>query len=147
MNGWDEEDLEWAYRRVKRRRNIYGILLLIPPLGILLLPFWLRAVYLTKVIYYRDMDVDFNKPTYFVLFCYGLPSLFIYPMIMGAIVSWSSWGMGLGSKRARVLNILLLTLLIASLVNSLADSGALEPTWTTATRSSSSPGSPGRPSA
>ena len=125
-NGWDEEDLEWAYRRVKRRRNIYGILLLIPPLGILLLPFWLRAVYLTKVIYYRDMDVDFNKPTYFVLFCYGLPSLFIYPMIMGAIVSWSSWGMGLGSKRARVLNILLLMLLIASLVNSLAGSGAFD---------------------
>ena len=125
-NGWDEEDLEWAYRRVKRRRNIYGILLLIPPLGILLLPFWLRAVYLTKAIYYRDMDVDFNKPTYFVLFCYGLPSLFIYPMIMGAIVSWSSWGMGLGSKRARVLNILLLTVLIASLAVSLADSGAFD---------------------
>ena len=126
MNGWDEEDLEWACRRVKRRRNIYGILLLIPPLGILLLPFWLRAVYLTKAMYYRDMDVDFNKPTYFVLFCYGLPSLFIYPMIMGAIVSWSSWGMGLGTKRARVLNILLLTVLIASLAASLADSGAFD---------------------
>ena len=124
-NGWDEEDLEWAYRRVKRRRNIYGILLL-TPLGFLLVPFWFRAVYLTKAMYYRDMDVGFNKLNYFVLFCYGLPTLGIYPFIMLCIIRWSEWGMGLGSKRARVLNILLLTVLIASLAVSLADSGAFD---------------------
>ncbi len=125
-NGWDEEDLEWAYRRVKRRRNIYGILLL-TPLGFLLVPFWFRAVYLTKAMYYRDLDVGFNKLNYFVLFCYGLPTLGIYPFIMLCIIRWSEWGMGLGSKRARVLNILLLTVLIASLAVSLADSGAAGP--------------------
>ena len=124
-NGWDEEDLEWAYRRVKRRRNIYGILLL-TPLGFLLVPFWFRAVYLTKAMYYRDLDVGFNKLNYFVLFCYGLPTLGIYPFIMLCIIRWSEWGMGLGSKRARVLNILLLTVLIASLAVSLADSGAFD---------------------
>ena len=124
-NGWDEEDLEWAYRRVKRRRNIYGILLL-TPLGFLLVPFWFRAVYLTKAMYYRDLDVGFNKLNYFVLFCYGLPTLGIYPFIMLCIIRWSEWGMGLGSKRARVLNILLLTVLIASLAASLADSGAFD---------------------
>ena len=120
-NGWDEEDLEWAYRRVKRRRNIYGILLL-TPLGFLLVPFWFRAVYLTKAMYYRDLDVGFNKLNYFVLFCYGLPTLGIYPFIMLCIIRWSEWGMGLGSKRARVLNILLMTVLIATLAVSLADS-------------------------
>ncbi len=125
MNGWHEEDLEWVYQRVRRRRNLYGIFML-TPLGILLLPFWLRAVYLTKAIYHRDMDVDFNKPTYFVLFCYGLPSLFIYPMLMGAIVSWSSWGMGLGTKKARVLNIALLALLAALLLRSLVFAGAFD---------------------
>ncbi len=124
-NGWDEEDLEWAYRRVKRRRNIYGILLL-TPLGFLLVPFWFRAVYLTKAMYYRDLDLGFNKLNYFVLFCYGLPTLGIYPFIMLCIIRWSEWGMGLGSKRARVLNILLLTVLIASLAVSLADSGAFD---------------------
>ena len=124
-NGWDEEDLEWAYRRVKRRRNIYGILLL-TPLGIFIMPFWYRAVYLTRAMYYRDLDVGFTKLAFFVYIGFALPSLGIYPFIMMRIIRWSEWGMGLGSKRARVLNILLLTLLIASLVNSLADSGAFD---------------------
>lgn len=109
-NGYDEEDLEWMCRRVRQRRNLYGVLMLIPPLGVVLLPFWLRAVYLTRVFTCRDYGVDFNWFCKLVMVVYGLPTVYIYPTVMGFIVRWSEWGMGLRTARARVLNIAALVL-------------------------------------
>lgn len=106
MNGWDEETLELAIKKVKLRRNIYGVLLFVPALGILLLPFWLRAVWLTRAMRTRDIGVKFSFLENAVLVVLGLPTLFIYPIIMGWVVRWSSWGMGLGDIRGFVLNTL-----------------------------------------
>lgn len=106
MNGWGEEELELAIKRVKLRRNIYGILLLVPMLGILLMPFWLRAVWLTKSFRSRDINVDFSFLEKVVMVVYGLPTFFIYPIAMGWLVRWSNWGMGLGDPRGSVLNTL-----------------------------------------
>ena len=119
ITGWNETDLERAYKKVKFRRNIYGILSVFPPLGFILLPFWFRAVYLTKAIRYRSWDVDFNIFTKIIFFLYGIPTLFIYPLIMLHIVKWSNWGMGLGDKRGRVLTLILVGVLAVLLVRSL----------------------------
>ena len=108
--GWDEEDLEQVYKKVKLRRNLYGLSLLFVPLGILLSPFWLRAVYLTKMIRYRDTTVDFSLPTKIVMVLYFLPTLFIYPLIMLQIIKWSNWGMGLGDRRALIPTVAVLVL-------------------------------------
>lgn len=110
MNGWDEEDLERAYKKVKLRRNIYGMLSFFPPFGVILLPFWLRAVYLTKAIRYRSWNVDSNILTKIIILIYGIPTLFIYPIIMGHIVKWSNWGMGLGDRKAFIPAVAVLAL-------------------------------------
>lgn len=104
MNGWDEDDLEVAIKQVKLRRNIYSVLLLVPGLGIFLMPFWLRAVWLTRAMCSRDIDVGFRFFENVVLFIFGLPTLFIYPIIMGWVIRWSNWGMGLKDPRGFVLN-------------------------------------------
>lgn len=109
-NGYDEEDLEWMCRRVRRRKNVYGVLMLFPPLGVVLLPFWLRAVYLTRVFSSRDYGVDFNWFHKLVTVVYGLPTVYIYPIVMGWIVRWSEWGMGLRTARARALSVIALVL-------------------------------------
>ena len=109
-NDYDEEDLEWMCRRVRHRRNFYGVLMLFPPLGVVLLPFWLRAVYLTRVFSGRDFGVDFNWFHKLVTVVYGLPTVYIYPTVMGFIVRWSEWGMGLRTARSRVLNVIALVL-------------------------------------
>lgn len=109
-NDYDEEDLEWMCRRVRRRKNVYGVLMLFPPLGVVLLPFWLRAVYLTRVFSSRDFGVDFNWFHKLVTVVYGLPTVYIYPMVMGFIVRWSEWGMGLRTARARALSVIALVL-------------------------------------
>lgn len=106
-NGWGEEELEYAIKQVKLRRNIYGVLLLVPGLGFLLLPFWFRAVWLTRAMSRRDFDADFNFFENIVWFIYGLPTFYIYPGVMGLIIRWSNWGMGLGDQRGFVLNALL----------------------------------------
>lgn len=109
-NNYDEEDLEWMCRRVRRRKNVYGVLMLFPPLGVVLLPFWLRAVYLTRVFSGRDFGVDFNWFHKLVTVVYGLPTVYIYPTVMGFIVRWSEWGMGLRTARARALSVIALAL-------------------------------------
>lgn len=109
-NDYDEEDLEWMCRRVRRRKNVYGVLMLFPPLGVVLLPFWLRAVYLTRVFSGRDFGVDFNWFHKLVTVVYGLPTVYIYPTVMGFIVRWSEWGMGLRTARARALSVIALVL-------------------------------------
>ena len=106
MNDWDEEDLAIALKRVKLRRNLYGVLLLVPGLGILLLPFWLRALWLTRALRSRDIDVGFRFFENVVAALLGLPTLFIYPIVMGWIIRWSNWGMGLEDPRGSVLNTL-----------------------------------------
>lgn len=113
--GWDEEDLNWIYRKVRFRRNLYGVLLLLPLLGLLILPFWLRALNLTKFMRYRSFDV---RPTFFafvVCFLYGLPTLYIYPLIMMQIIKATNWGMGLGDRRA-LIPIVAMTILIGALI-------------------------------
>lgn len=109
-NDYDEEDLEWMCRRVRRRRNFYGVLMLFPPLGVVLLPFWLRAVYLTRAFSSRDYGVDFSWLHKLVMVIYGLPTVYIYPLVMGFIVRWSEWGMGLRTARARALSVIALVL-------------------------------------
>lgn len=104
MNGWDKDDLAFALRQVKRRRNIYGVLLLVPGLGILLMPFWLRAVWLTRAMRDQDIHADFRFPEKAVMVLWGLPTFFIYPIIIGWVIRWSNWGMGLKDPRGSVLN-------------------------------------------
>lgn len=89
--GWSEADLQSAYRKVKLRRNIYGLLCL-TPLALILLPFWTRAAYLTKAIKKRDLDADLNK---LIALIFGLSCLYIYPFIMMMIIKKTNWGMGI----------------------------------------------------
>lgn len=114
---FDEDDLDWLYRRVKFRRNLYGILLLFPPLGILICPFWMRALFLTKAIRFHSFDVKPTFLAYGVFFLYSAPTLFIYPIIMAQIIIWTNWGMGLGDRRALIpifITLVLIGLLLFS---------------------------------
>lgn len=101
-NGWDDETLEWAYRRVKLRRNIYGVLTLVTPLGLILFPFWARAMFLTKVFKNRSWSVDWNIAAKLILGLYTIATLFVYMFVMGRIITWTNWGMGLKDKRAYI---------------------------------------------
>lgn len=122
-NGWDEEDLDWAYGQVRRRRNIYGALLLVPLLGLLVMPFWARAVYLTRALERRDLDVETSLPVKIIFCLFALPTLFLYPLLMLAVIRRSNWGMGLGDRRGRALTLLLAAVLAAASVFSLAAGG------------------------
>ena len=97
-NGWTEEDIEQALERVKYRRNIYGILCLIPPLGVVLAPFWFTALLRTRQFRYRTLDLNVTEPNILVRLIYGfymIGTLFVYPLVMGKIIARTNWGMGL----------------------------------------------------
>lgn len=114
-NGWDEEDLERYYKKIRFRRNLYGLCLLGGPLGVLILPFWLRAVYLTKSIRHRTFSVKTSWIVYLVTMLFGLPTLYIYPWIMGKIIVATNWGMGMGDRRAWI-PIIAIIVMIAGIV-------------------------------
>lgn len=101
-NGWDEKDLKWAYKRVKLRRNIYGILSLTTPLGLILFPFWFRALYLAKAMKCRDFDVKPNIVVWFICLLYTISTLFVYAAVMFWIIKETNWGMGLRDRRALI---------------------------------------------
>lgn len=105
MNELSEEDLEWIYKRVKLRRNIYGVLSFCTPLGIGLLPFWFVAVQFTKIIRTRDLDA---QPNFLCKVIFGLYSLglLLLPIPFVWFIGWSKWGMGLGTRASQVMNTL-----------------------------------------
>lgn len=94
-NNITEEKLEKMYKKVKFRRNLYFILSWFTPLGILLTPFWYKALYLTKTFRYRNSDVDPNKFAAFLFGLYMIGTLFIYPLVMVKIITNTNWGMGI----------------------------------------------------
>ncbi len=94
-SGLSEEDIEKAYKKVKFRRNLYGILTFLTPLGIILAPFWYKALYLTKAFRYRSFNVEPNKLAAIVFGLYMIGTLFIYPLVMLKIITKTNWGMGL----------------------------------------------------
>lgn len=94
-SGLSEEDIEKAYKKVKFRRNLYGILTFLTPLGIILAPFWYKALYLTKAFRYRSLNVEPNKLAAIVFGLYMIGTLFIYPLVMLKIITKTNWGMGL----------------------------------------------------
>lgn len=110
--GWDEDDLERYYKKIRFRRNLYGLCLLGGPLGVLIFPFWLRAVYITKSVRHRTYAVDFSFLTKIMIVLFGLPTLFIYPWIMGKIIAATNWGMGMGDRRAWIPIIATIVLIV-----------------------------------
>ena len=108
-NGWDEDDLEQAYKRVKLRRNIYGVLSL-TPLGLILFPFWLRAMYLTKAMKNRSINVKLNTIAWIICIIYTICTFFVYAAVMIWIIKKTNWGMGLGDRRALIPTIAVVVL-------------------------------------
>lgn len=98
-NNLSEEDLEEIYKRVKLRRNIYFFLCPI------LAPFWLKALFITKQIKYRSLDVE---PIGIAKMYYGLCFIgtgIIYPYIMTKIINRTYWGMGINGYMKKKENV------------------------------------------
>lgn len=104
--GIREDNLDEVTQRVKLRRNIYGVLSFCTPLGLILLPFWYAAVMLTKMLQTRDLDAEPGALCKFLFGVYAVGTLFLPAFFLLYLVSWSKWGMGMGTRASRVLNTL-----------------------------------------
>ncbi len=94
-NGWNEADLQKAYKKVKARRNLYAFLCCcVPFASVFFIAFWQRSAYLAKAIKHRDFNVN---ASIFLTLIYVINCICIFPYFIMKSICKTNFGMGINN--------------------------------------------------